>query len=226
VQAVECCAINDRGVDPSGQRAWALQQQTSQGWSALHIAAEEGKNSVECVRALLSLGCDPWLLSDKGLTAADLAVEKFERTGSAVSELVVRLLKNALPSEAAVATRRAEVKEKHWAQQVRRGNTANIGDFPTPKEHRAPIIPPELKVAEWWHIPFACENFQAPRGAYGRQALRNLVEACGEAEANAARRFELAHSRQLAAEVSWHILLLLRVCSAGGGLVHSIFCMT
>mmetsp|Transcript_89079 Transcript_89079/g.172550 ORF Transcript_89079/g.172550 Transcript_89079/m.172550 type:complete len:364 (+) Transcript_89079:177-1268(+) len=198
--AVECCAINDRGVDPSGQRAWALQQQTSQGWSALHIAAEEGKNSVECVRVLLSMGCDPWLLDVTGKTAGDLAQELFDRTGSAISELVVRLLKNSVPSEAAISKRRLEAKDKHWAQQVRRGNTANIGDFPTPKEHRAPIIPTELKVAEWWHVTFSAENFQAPRGAYGRQSVRNLVEACAEAEANAARRFELAHSRQLAAE--------------------------
>ena len=68
-----------------------------------------------------------------------------------------------------VAKRRAEAKEQHWVQSVRRGNMASIGDFPTPKEERAPIVPSELKVAEKWHVPFAEENFQAVRGAYGVQ---------------------------------------------------------
>ena len=49
-------------------------------------------------------------------------------------------------------------------------------------------------------MPFAVENFQAVRGCYGVQSLRNLNEACAEADANALRRFELAHSRQLEAE--------------------------
>lgn len=47
VEATLCCCINDRGTDPVGERAWALQQQSANGWSALHIAAFEGKKPVD-----------------------------------------------------------------------------------------------------------------------------------------------------------------------------------
>ena len=47
VEATVCCGINDRGTDPSGARAWALQQQSANGWSALHIAAFQGKKPVD-----------------------------------------------------------------------------------------------------------------------------------------------------------------------------------
>lgn len=196
-ECVITCGINDRGTNPDGARSWALQQQSDCGWSALHIAAWEGKNSVEIVKILLALGSDPWLLDIQGRTALDLAQQKFDETGSAVSEMIIRLLKHCIPSEAVVKERREEFKEKHWVQCVRRGNQASIGDYPTKKEHRAPIVPIELKVAEHFHIPFATESFQAIRGAYGVQALRNLKEACAEVEVNATRRFELAHSQQL-----------------------------
>ena len=86
-----------------------------------------------------------------------------------MAELVLRVLKNPSPSASRVNRRRAEAKAAHWVQQVRRGNLANIGDYPTPKEERAPIVPAELKVAEKWHVPFALESFQAVRGAYGVQ---------------------------------------------------------
>jgi len=199
-EAIMCCAINDRGTDPDGQRSWALQQQSSCGWTALHIAVAEGKNAVETVKLLLELGLDPDLRDENGHTALDLARMKFEDTGSAVAELVLKIMTLPPPTEKKMAGRREEVKAAHWVQEVRRGNMASIGDYVTPKEDRAPIIPRELKVSEKWHVPFAAENLQAVRGCYGLQALRNLEEACAEADANALRRYQLAHSRQLKAE--------------------------
>jgi len=66
VEVIEICCINDRGTDPYGRRSWALQQQTSAGWTALHVAVVEGKNAVECVRALLAMGSDPWVKDLEG----------------------------------------------------------------------------------------------------------------------------------------------------------------
>ena len=68
---------------------------------------------------------------------------------TAVSEMVLRLLKLSLPSESVIQERRKEYKERHWVQSVRRNNQASIGDYATKKEHRAPIIPAELKVCAW-----------------------------------------------------------------------------
>jgi hypothetical protein len=80
---------------------------------------------------------------------------------------------NALyPNVEKVAKRRAAVKDLHWVQAVRRGHLASIGDYPVPKAKRAPVVPEELKVAEQWHVPFAVENAQAVRGAYGVQVKR------------------------------------------------------
>ena len=78
--ATICCSINDRGTNPSGERSWALQQQSSNGWSALHIAAAEGKNAVEIVRCLLDLGVDPELKDNEGRTALDLAQWRFDQS--------------------------------------------------------------------------------------------------------------------------------------------------
>lgn len=77
----------------------------------------------------------------------------------AVSEMVVRLLRLCVPAEAVVAARRKEAKELHWVQSVRRGLKANIGDFVCPKEDRAPIVPPELRIPEKFHVPFAVSYF-------------------------------------------------------------------
>ena len=65
VDATKTLAINDRGTNPEGGRSWALQQQSSTGWTALHIAAAEGKNAVEITRLLLNMGVDPFLLDQK-----------------------------------------------------------------------------------------------------------------------------------------------------------------
>ena len=67
------------------------------------------------------------------------------------------------------------MRDLHWSQQVRRDNRADISDFVAGKrDPRAPVVPPELRVAEGFHLAFATENFQAMRGAYGVQALRNV----------------------------------------------------
>ena len=73
-----------------------------------------------------------------------------------------------------MAKRRREAKAQHWVQAVRRGNLACLGDYPTPKAARAPVVPGELQVAEEWHVPFAAENAQAVRGAYGVQVRQRL----------------------------------------------------
>ena len=66
-----------------------------------------------------------------------------------------------------------------------------------PLEDRAPITPDPLHIPEKFHLPFAKQNFQAVRGAYGSQAIRNLVAAEEEASANSLRRFKLAYSVEL-----------------------------
>ena len=201
VESVLICAINDRGTDPIGERAWALQQQTSAGWTALHITVEEGLNAPEVTRALLSVGCDPWLEDNNGMTVFELAERRFARCGNASTELVVNILRRELPSNDDIASFREQIKEEHWVQAVRRDNAADIADFQAGKrDPRAPVVPQELRVAENYHLPFAVENFQAIRGAYGVQSIRNLSEARAEATANVGRRFSLAHSRELLAK--------------------------
>ena len=75
---------------------------------------------------------------------------------------------------AQVAKRRRAANAQHWVQAVRRGHLACLGDYPTPKAARAPVVPGELQVAEEWHVPFAAENAQAVRGAYGVQVRQRL----------------------------------------------------
>jgi len=99
VEAIEICCINDRGTDPFGRRSWALQQQTSAGWTALHVAVVEGKNAVESVRALLAMGSDPWVKDLEGLDVFAVAERKFVQTGTATAELIVDMLLNRLPSD-------------------------------------------------------------------------------------------------------------------------------
>lgn len=158
-ESVECCAINDRGNDPEGNRAWALQQQTSQGLTALHVAVAEGRNPIEVVKLLLGLGADPLLVDSLGRTPADVARAKFEATGSAVHELLIRLLRTP-PEPSVVQRNREAAKEKHFSQAVRRGVQSSVGDFEVIKEARAPIVPAELRIAEHYHMKYASENFK------------------------------------------------------------------
>ena len=142
VEAIIICCINDRGTDPAGNRSWALQQQTTAGWTALHIAVMEGLNAPECVRALLAMGCDPWLEDLEGRSAFDCAEEVFAKTGTASSELIVDILRNQLPTDEQIMERRREAKEAHWRQEVRRDNRADIADFVAGKrDPRAPVVP-------------------------------------------------------------------------------------
>ena len=114
LEAVEVLIINDRGTNEDGERSWALQLQTNRGWSPLHVAAGEGVNAPDVIKALLFGGADSTLRDVTGRTPEDLAREEAAKTGSAVRELVALILREWQPEPGLILSTREELKAKHW----------------------------------------------------------------------------------------------------------------
>ena len=170
--AVKVLLINDRGTNDSGARAWALQQQTNAGWSALHVSAVEGLNAPDVIKLLLFAGVDQTLRDVDGRTAEELAWAAAAETGSAVRELCAVILRDWRPEDEVVDAKRAEIKAEHWVQEVRRDNRAFISDFKAPHRDRAPVLPPPLQIPEEYH-----EQVRAEGRAEGRHYVPPMLVA-------------------------------------------------